>query len=90
MWMLQVCAAMMVLCIVCAGLCVGLAIMICHDYLDADDQETPEEAAPPQAEEKELKRRQRELTNFFNYNGDAMPKTEEYEGQDKPETSGLL
>lgn len=82
MWVLDLCAVIMVLCIACAGVCIGAAIVICHDYPEDTEEDSPEKAAPQnigEQEQKERKRRKQEMENFFNYNGDAMPKSEENE-----------
>lgn len=78
--MVQLCLLFAVICVACAGVCAGAAIVICRDYPGEEDKVTePPLREVSEEDKKESIRRQRELVNFFNYNGDAMPVAEEIE-----------
>lgn len=70
------CAVFMAVCAVCAGICAG-TVMGMHRRPDGTHLKPMQDGA--EEAQKESERRRQEIQNFFNYNGDVMPKAEEKE-----------
>lgn len=68
------CAGFMAVCAACAGICAGSVMGMPRP--DGTHGKPPQDGNEAQ---KENKRRRQEIQNFFNYNGDMMPKAEEDE-----------
>ena len=68
------------ICAFCAGVC---ACTVLYAAISVSKSPTQQKPKPQRVQkmseeqERELRRRQRELINFFNYNGEEMPDTEE-------------
>jgi hypothetical protein len=67
-----------VLCLLACGICAGFCAGMTLPALWTGRQKAPKPPTPlTREQEKELRRRRREMLNFFNYNGDPMPETDD-------------
>lgn len=67
-------------CSFCAGFCAGAVLPRQAKAAKHITEKPVQERRMNEDQERELRRRQRELMNFFNYNGDAMPAADEESG----------
>jgi hypothetical protein len=74
--------ALLILAVLYAATCVFFTALVCWLIFAGGDfrNQTPRKAGKTYADEqrlKEIRRRQRELLNFFNYDGGIMPDADE-------------